>query len=80
MIQSFIVAAIVALAVLYSAWLLMPASWRRAGAARLARRAARSGLDAQRARALQERLEHASGCGECSSCKGCGPAAGTTPR
>ena len=80
MIQSVIVALIVLAAVVYSAWLLMPASWRRAGAARLADRAARSGLAASRARELQSRLERASGCGECSSCKGCAGAAGTPQR
>lgn len=78
MIQSFIVAAIVALAVLYAGWAFMPAAWRRGAAARLARQASRSGLQPARARALQARLERSPACGACASCKGCGPAG--TPR
>lgn len=71
MTQSLIAAFIVAAALAYSAWALMPASWRRAGAARLARRASRSGLAHEHARAIQARLERAGGCSECASCKGC---------
>jgi hypothetical protein len=76
--QYLIVALIVAAAVLYSAWTLMPASWRRAGAARVADRATRSGLHARAARELQSRLERAGSCSECASCKGC--AKGGVPR
>ena len=71
MTQLLIVAFIVAAALAYSAWVLMPAAWRRAGAARLARGVARSGVAQERARALQARLERAGGCGDCASCKGC---------
>lgn len=71
MIQILIVAFIVAAAAGYAAWVLMPAAWRRAGAARLARRL---GLAPARAQQLQARLEGASACGECASCKGCGGA------
>lgn len=71
MTQFVIAAFIVAAAIGYSAWLLMPASWRRAAAARLARGAARSGLGQERARALQERLGRTGGCSDCASCKGC---------
>jgi hypothetical protein len=71
MTQYFIVGLIVAAALLYSAWTMMPAAWRRAGAARVAARATRSGLAAQTARELQLRLERAGGCSDCSSCKGC---------
>lgn len=71
MIQYLVVGLIVAAATLYSGWILMPASWRRAGAARLARQATRSGLGEQAVRGLQSRLERASGCSECASCKGC---------
>jgi hypothetical protein len=71
MVQYLIVGLVVLLAALYSAWVLMPASWRRAGAAKLAARATCSGLDAQAARELQLRLERASGCSDCASCKGC---------
>ncbi len=71
MTQFVIVALIVAAALAYSAWVLMPASWRAAGAARLARGAARSGVAPQQALALQARLERAGGCSECASCKGC---------
>lgn len=74
MTQLLIAAFIVAAALAYSAWILMPASWRRVGAARLARRAARSGLAQEHARAMQARLEHAGGCSECASCKGCSSA------
>lgn len=71
MTELLIAAFIVVAALAYSAWVLMPASWRRAGAARLARRAARSGLAQEHARAIQARLERAGGCSECASCKGC---------
>jgi CBS domain containing-hemolysin-like protein len=71
MTQLLIAASIVAAALAYSAWVLMPAAWRRAAAARLARRAVRSGLALERVRALQTRLEGAGGCGECAKCKGC---------
>ncbi|HKB52376.1 MAG TPA: DUF6587 family protein [Ramlibacter sp.] len=73
MAQYLIVAVIVAAAVCYSCWLLMPASWRRAGAAKLAARATRSGLNAQTASRLRTRLERAGACGDCASCKGCAP-------
>lgn len=76
MIQSLIAAFFVVAALAYSAWVLMPASWRRAAAARLARRAARAGLAKDQARAIQARLERAGGCSECASCKGC---AGSPP-
>ncbi|HWI80755.1 DUF6587 family protein [Ramlibacter sp.] len=75
MTQTIIVALIVAAAVLYTVWTLMPAGWRRAGAARLAQQAARSGMEAETAREWQVRLERAGGCSECASCKGC-----ATPR
>lgn len=71
MTQYLIVGMIVAAAVLYSAWTLMPSAWRRTGAARLAERAASSGMDARTATAIQLRLERAGGCSECASCKGC---------
>lgn len=71
MTQLLIAALIVAAALAYSAWVLMPASWRRAAAARLARRASRAGLAQESARAIQARLERAGGCSECASCKGC---------
>ena len=74
MIQSLIAGAIVIAALFYSAWVFMPAAWRRAGAARMAQQASRSGMQAQAARQLQARLEGASACGECAGCKGCGPA------
>jgi hypothetical protein len=75
MTQYLIVGLIVAAAMLYSAWTFMPATWRRAGAARLAARATRSGLMAQAATTLQHRLERAGGCSDCSSCKGCAKSA-----
>jgi hypothetical protein len=75
MLQSIIVGVIVVFAVLYCAWIFLPAGWRRHGAARLAAHASRSGLDASTARELQARLERTAACGECASCKGCAPAA-----
>lgn len=74
MMQYLIVGLIVLLAAMYSAWVLMPASWRRRGAAKVAAGATRSGLDGQVARGLQLRLERAGGCSDCASCKGCPPA------
>lgn len=71
MTQFLIVALIVAAALVYSAWVLMPAAWRRAAAAHLARRAARAGVAPRRATVLQARLEGAGGCSECASCKAC---------
>lgn len=71
MTQFLIVAFVVAAAVAYSTWVLMPASWRRAAAARLARQARRSGVAARHATVMQARLERAGGCSECASCKGC---------
>ncbi len=71
MTQLLIVAFVVAAATAYSAWILMPASWRRAGAAALARRAARAGVARDRTLALQSRLERAGGCSDCGSCRGC---------
>lgn len=77
MLQTLIVALIVLAAALYTAWIVMPATWRRAAARRLARQASRSGLDQATARRLQLRLESTGTCGDCASCKGC--AASTAP-
>jgi alkylhydroperoxidase family enzyme len=74
MIQYLIAGLAVAIAALYSAWVFIPASWRRTAAALLARRASDSGLPAATARALQVRLERAPGCGDCDSCRACTPA------
>ncbi len=80
MTQYLIVALAVIAAALYSAWIVMPGAWRRAAAARLAQQANRSGLNREAAHALQRRLESASACGDCASCKGCAvkPAAPAT--
>ena len=78
MIQSFIVTLIVIAAAIYTAWIVMPASWRRAAAAGLAREASRSGLNQATARRIQLRLESTTACGECASCKGCA-ASGLNP-
>jgi alkylhydroperoxidase family enzyme len=82
MVQSVIVALIVAAAALYSVWLFLPAAWRRALAARVARQAGDAGLASGKVQALQARLERAPGCGDCASCRGCTPAdgQGTPPR
>lgn len=69
--QLLIAAFIVAAALAYSVWVLMPASWRRATSAWFARHAARSGLAQDRTLAIQAKLERASACSECASCKGC---------
>ena len=76
MFQSVIVALIVAAAALYCLWLFLPAGWRRALAARLARQAGDAGLDSGKVQALQARLERAPGCGDCASCRGCAPSNG----
>ena len=59
MVQSVVVALIVALAFAYSAWALMPAAWQRALRGRLGRAAP---VDA-------------GGCGRCGGCSGAGAAA-----
>ena len=74
MVQTLIVALIVAAAALYSVWLFLPAPWRRTLAARVARQAGHAGLDRGQVQALQARLERAPGCGDCASCRGCAPA------
>jgi alkylhydroperoxidase family enzyme len=76
MVQSVIVALIVAAAALYSVWLFLPAAWRRALAARVARQAGSAGLGSGQVQALQARLERAPGCGDCASCRGCAPVDG----
>jgi len=76
MVQSVIVALVVVAAALYSVWLFLPAAWRRALAAHVARRAGDAGLDSGKVQALQMRLERTPGCGDCASCRGCAPAEG----
>ncbi|MFC5607335.1 DUF6587 family protein [Variovorax soli] len=67
--QEIIVALIVASAVLYLAWRWMPASWRRALAARLAAGGQRAGLvNEEGAQKLASSLAKSSGCGACDSC------------
>lgn len=79
MTELLIVALAVAAAAAYSAWTFMPASWRRAGAARLVRRAAQAGLAPERSVALRTRLERAGACSDCGSCKGCASAPPAAP-
>ena len=76
MIQSVVVALIVAAAALYSVWLFLPAPWRLALAARVARQAGHAGLGSGKVQALQARLARAPGCADCASCRGCAPADG----
>jgi len=71
MLQSLIVALIVAAALLYSGWIFMPAALRRASAARVARLASRFGLGEHSSQRLRSRLEKTSACSECAQCKGC---------
>lgn len=68
MLQGFIVALVVAAAAVYSAWTLMPATWRRALARRLLHRRGLARLGALRAAA-----EGPGGCGSCGSCAGTQP-------
>lgn len=74
MLQSVIVALIVGVAVVYSAWVLLPATVRATGAARLARWAAHFGVGASQAQRLQSTLTRAGSCSECARCKGCASA------
>ena len=69
--QHLIVGLLVAAALLYSVWALMPAGVRRAAATRLASLAQRSGMGAPKAQRLQAKLETAGACSECAQCKGC---------
>jgi hypothetical protein len=71
MLQHLIVGLVVAAAAIYSVWLVMPATVRRAGAGRLASLARRCGVGEEDAQRLQVRLATHSSCGECNSCKGC---------
>ena len=71
MLQYLVVGLIVGAALLYSVWVLMPASTRGLAAARLAGLARRSGLGEPRAQRLRTKLETAGACGECAQCKGC---------
>ncbi|MBS0455473.1 MAG: hypothetical protein JSS14_29585 [Proteobacteria bacterium] len=67
--QELIVTLIVASAVLYLAWRWMPASWRRALAAKLAAGGQRAGLvNEESAGKLAASLAKSSGCGACDSC------------
>jgi len=75
MTQQIMVALIVALAAFYAVWRWMPASWRRAAAAKVAAGSHRAGLvDADRAQQLAASLGKTSGCGSCESCGSCSPA------
>lgn len=62
MLQTLIVAALVALAFGYTAWTLMPAAWRQG----LRRRLGMSGASGT--------ASDAAGCGGCSGCAGAGAA------
>jgi hypothetical protein len=81
MAQQLVVALIVGLAALYSAWTLMPAAGRRRLAALAARQLGRMGAASATAERVEAALAASSGCSECSSCKGCStPVAAPAPR
>ncbi len=71
MLQYLIVGLIVAAAIAYSVWAVLPAGLRGTAAARLARLAMRSGVGEAGAQRLQSRLAKAGACSECAQCKGC---------
>lgn len=78
--QTLLVGLIVAVAVLFAGWHLMPASCRSQLARTLARRSRQAGLlDATQADRLQQQLARRPGCGSCEGCQGCGPQTGTPP-
>jgi hypothetical protein len=80
MLQYLIVALIVGVALLYSAWALLPAGLRGLAAARLAGWAARSGMGEKKAQRLLSTLATTGSCSECAQCKGCATAKPQQPR
>lgn len=76
--ETLLVGLIVATAVLYSGWSLLPAGLRRSAARRLGAQARRWGAGEAEAARLQAALSASGGCSDCSSCKGC--AAPAAPR
>jgi hypothetical protein len=73
--QHLLVFVIVATAAAYALLKFMPASARKAVAARVASWAARSGLSDVFARRVEAKLASGGACGSCDSCKACA----TTP-
>lgn len=71
MLQSAIVAMIVACAMIYAAIRFMPAAWRRLVAARAAALVARWGMSEGYARRVEARLASGGACGSCETCKEC---------
>jgi hypothetical protein len=74
MLQNLVVGIVVALCAVYAAWTLMPASWRRATAGRLARLPAPARLRAH----WQRLAQSAPGCG-CNGCDAGAPGAAKKP-
>jgi hypothetical protein len=72
MIQTLITALLVAVAALYAAWSLMPATWRMALARRLLRWAPRNAW-------LQKAAQSPGGCASGDGCQGCDDGAGKQP-
>lgn len=71
MLQSAVVAMIVACAMVYAAIRFMPAAWRRLVAARAAALVARSGMPEGYARRVEAGLASGGACGSCETCKAC---------
>ena len=69
--QLLIVAAIVAVALVYAVWKLMPAALRRALAPRAAALAQRLGASDANARRVEAKLTTGGACGSCDTCKAC---------
>ncbi|MEO8506973.1 MAG: DUF6587 family protein [Betaproteobacteria bacterium] len=73
MMQTIAVVVMVTLAAIYSAWKLMPRTWRARGAQALIGWVRRHGRLADDTAADLARRLTASGCGSCESCGACAP-------
>ena len=78
--QHWIVGIVVAWAVAYSGWALLPAGLRRRAASRLSGRIARWGVSAARAQRVERALSSSGGCSTCADCAGCAPKGGAQPQ
>ncbi len=70
-LQGVLVALIVAFAIVYASIKFMPATYRRALAARAASLAARWGVSDVNARRVEAKLASGGACGSCETCKAC---------
>lgn len=70
-LQGAIVAMVVAFAMIYASIKFMPATYRRALAARAASLVARWGVSEINARRVEAKLASGGACGSCETCKAC---------